>query len=65
MISKNGAMRCGWCAYETEASGDEIAGDAELATVTVVTERGERQLCAAHAAKGSWERRSRRVSAVA
>ena len=55
---------CGWCAYEVDWTGNVIE-PAPPATVVVMTERGERQLCAAHAARGTWERRARRVSRVA
>ena len=55
---------CSWCAYEVDWTGNVIE-PAPPATVVVMTERGERQLCAAHAARGTWERRARRVSRVA
>lgn len=55
---------CAWCAYESDWTGNVIAAT-PVATTTVMTERGERQLCAEHARRGTWERRARRVSRVA
>jgi hypothetical protein len=54
---------CCWCAYEVEGSSTPL--DVPFASHVVRVHRGVREVCAAHAARGTWDARERRVSAVA
>jgi hypothetical protein len=58
------AVGCCWCAYEVEGSVYP-SNVVPFATHVIRVHRGVREVCAAHAARGTWEARGRRVSVVA